>query len=351
MEGMVNVRKILFLVFFLGVIAGVSLIVQGFWPPQTTFGGHTTRVVTVAASPDGKMLASTNEDETIKLWDVATRTERANLRGSNATFSFDGKTLGFTKGRTIGLYDVATGEVRATLRGHTDSVCSVAFSRDGKSLASGGCDKTVKLWDLATGKERATFRAHTSLVKPVSFSPDGKTLAWAELGPDAMIDLWDLPTGKRRATLRVPDWSVDSLVFSPDGKILATGGDYLTLWNASTGTKTATIDPSSEGVQGLTFSPDGKTLAAVDAGCPKIYVWDVVSGKKTATYEKSHRRPRPRLCRYVWDMFPETFKEYSHVPKSVWFKRDGELMALGFDIRDNTTVLMWQAAGVPRATQ
>jgi Tol biopolymer transport system component len=347
----VNVRKVLFLFFFLGVLAIVPLIVQVLWPAQATFRGHTCRVVAVVTSPDGKTLASMSEDETIKLWDVATRTERATLRGSNATFSFDGKTVAFTKGRTIGLYDVATGEVRATLRGHTDSVCSVDFSRDGKSLASGGCDKTVKLWDLATGKERATFRAHTSLVKPVSFSPDGKTLAWAELGPDAMIELWDLPTGKRRATLRVLDWSVDSLVFSPDGKVLATGGDYLTLWNASTGTKTATIDTPSEGVQGLTFSPDGKTLAAVAAGSPEIHVWDVVSGKKTATYEKSYRRPRPRLCRYACDMCPGDFEEHWHVPKSVWFTRDGELMALGFDNRDNTTVLMWKAAGVPGATQ
>src|SRR5207244_1005661 len=117
---------------------------------------------------DGKTLASGSYDNTVKLWDVATGQAKAALMGHtggvpSVAFSPDGKTLASSSGKLgepgeVKLWDVATGQEKAALKGHTNSVLSVAFSGDGKTLASGSWDSTVKLWDVATGQERATLK-------------------------------------------------------------------------------------------------------------------------------------------------------------------------------------------------
>jgi WD40 repeat protein len=105
-----------------------------------------------------------------------------------------------SKGRALGLVvllgtlptaAVAQPKARHTLKGHADSVRSVAFSPDGKTLVSGSWDKTIKLWDVKTGKERATLKGHTEIVWSVAYSPDGKTLASGSY--DKTIKLWAAP--------------------------------------------------------------------------------------------------------------------------------------------------------------
>jgi WD40 repeat protein len=107
----------------------------------------------------------------------------------------------------------------------------VAFSPDGKTLASGSDDNTIKLWDVATGKEQATLKGHTAWVASVAFSPDGKTLA---SGGDTTVRLWDME-GKELATLKGHTKGVNSVAFSPDGKTLASGSQDKTikLWDVS----------------------------------------------------------------------------------------------------------------------
>jgi hypothetical protein len=122
-----------------------------------------------------------------------------------------------------------------TLKGHTGLVSSVAFSRDGKRLASGSYDKTVKVWDAATGQEILTLKGHTGYVKSVAFSPDGKRLASAS--DDQTVKVWDAATGQEPLILKGHTGGVYSVGFSPDGKRLASGNDDETVkvWDAATG--------------------------------------------------------------------------------------------------------------------
>ena len=164
-------------------------------------------VSSVAFSPDGKTLASGSRDKTIKLWDVATGKETGHPQGAYRPGVCPWRSARTARrwpreamDETIKLWDVATGKEQATLKGHTSCVTSVAFSPDGKTLASGSEDKTIKLWDVATGKEQATLNGHTDGVLSVAFSPDGKTLASGS--EDKTIKLWDVATGKEQATLK-----------------------------------------------------------------------------------------------------------------------------------------------------
>lgn len=340
-----NLSKVLFI--SVGCLACISLSVRIVWPPPVTFSGHTTRVVAVVISPDGKTLASTSEDRTIKLWNVATRKELGSFQGTNATFNADGSTLAWIDGPTIRLRNMATGEAGMTLRGHSDCVRSVAFSADGKTLVSASSDSTVKLWNVTTAEERATYPANTSEVDLVLLGPDGKALALTTIGTlNATMKFWDATTGVERSATPLSEWSFECLAFSPDGKLLASGCEPVRLWDVATGKNIASLDTLSEGVEEIRFSPDGKTLAAVSRGLPEICFWDVASGKRTATWKSMCHRPRPRLFRYVWDALPRVFEEHDFIPLSVWFRPDGGIVALGFDNRDNTTVEMRQVTGV-----
>ena len=253
-----------------------------------TFQGHTETVLSAAFSSDGKTLASGSEDNTIKLWDVATGKERFTLKGHtqpvwSVAFSPDGMTLasGSWDGTTK-LWDVATGKERASLLGPGGwAVSCVAFSPDGKLLASGSESKTIQLWDVATGKKGTTLHGHTGWVRSVAFSPDGKLLASG--GHDMTVRVWDVAAGKEKAAFKGHTNAVWSVVFSPDGKTLASGGsDKIIRWDMATYKEQATLKGHTGGVQAVAYSPDGQTLASA-SGDQTIKLWDVKTDKEMAT--------------------------------------------------------------------
>jgi WD40 repeat protein len=266
---------------------------------KTTIKAKIDGVCAVAFSPDGKTLAVAEYPGLIRLWDVGADRERLALHtpsvlGGGIAFSPDGRQFaaGIWPGSVEGVanpdaaivvWDTAAGELMRTLKGHVGIVGEIAFSPDGKTLASGGFeDGLVKLWRFADEQIQVTTLAapimytlpfkkpfETPLgIKSLAFSPDGNTLAVAAglffavpRKPDgiAEVTLWSLKGERKLATLEGHPASVDQVAFSVDGKLLATAcrDGRIRLWDCGDHREVGTL----EGRSPLAFSPDGQSLA------------------------------------------------------------------------------------------
>jgi len=275
-------------------------------------------------------------------------------------FSPDGKRLASASAdNTVKLWDASTGEELHTLKGHTKDVRSVAFSPDGQRLASASGDNTVKLWDAVTGQELITLKGHTRPVVSVAFSPDGQRLASASF--DNTVKLWDAATGRESLTLKGHTEFVVSVVFSPDGKRLASASfdNTMKLWDATTGQESHTLKGHTGPVKSVTFSPDGKRLASASSE-KTVKLWDAATGKELHTLRGhtgevisvsfSPDGTRIASAGYdrtikVWDAATgqvlRTLKGHAHYVVSVAFSPNGQhLASASYDY----TMKLWDAS-------
>ncbi|WP_026073177.1 NACHT domain-containing protein [Nodosilinea nodulosa] len=279
--------------------------------------GHQQAVSSVAFSPDGQILSSGSHDYTIRLWSMPTGhllnslshsgrvlavafasrplpdplTQKSTIRTEQSSCVLASS----SEDQTIRLWHSETGQLLRVLSGHSKPVTSIAFSPDDQTLASGSYDQTVRLWDAATGQMIKVLRGHTCGVQSVAFAPGVSPSARFTLasgGHDHRVRIWDVATGKISQTLSGhTDW-VRGLAYdprtganrsagqSPTGQRLVTGShDHtLCLWDVATGQRLHHLDRHTDRVRAVAFSPCGH-LVASSGEDDLVCLWDAATGQ------------------------------------------------------------------------
>lgn len=207
---------------------------------------------------------------------------------SGVAWSPDGKYIASVgeEGSTVQVWDALTGQLQATYTVHYEGagVSLPAWSPDGAYLATGGCDGVAKVLDAKTGKLLLAYHGHAvseqGACVAVVWSPNGKYIA---SGGNDTVQVWDAMTGQLQA--KYGNGGVMSLAWSPDGAYVATGGDAPTVqvWNAMTGKLLLTYRGHSAHVIGVIWSPDGKYIASA-SNDHTVQVWDAMTGTRRLTY-------------------------------------------------------------------
>jgi WD40 repeat protein len=392
-------------------VAVVPAVMAGEPEPQlkllaTLEGASPPKYTPIAFSPNGKLLACADYVAkenvpvvgSVRLWDVGKRKVVATLRDGggeldygvygvfSVAFSPDGKTLAVSSGRAVTLFDVASGKEKSSFKG-----CGgpLAFGPDGKTLATAD-ESGGTLWDLSTGKKRVSLKGYGICA---AFSPDGKLLATGsgQFGSEgrpgaAQVTLWDVATGRERATLgrsvKLKITARSLLHLKADGvpkrvllKLAALNGtefptaedfesefpkildkildkDQRKQYGFLVQREIASVRERPEFVWSVAFSPDGKTLASASV-LGSVFLWDIKSGKRTATLQRFNRMGREEDVNSaysvafspdgnilaagtirgikLWDMKSgEELVTFSSPPASVWsiaFSPDGKTLA------------------------
>jgi WD40 repeat protein len=293
----------------LGLLTGLVAGCGGPTPPtiveRQALSGHTREVVSIAFAPDGKTLASRDADA-VRVWDLGDgRGGRTFPSGGSdfgsLAFSPDGATLAENRpGSAIVVRDLASGRKRVFKGKDSAQVMScdstahgwgLAYSPDGKTLAAGGShggeDGFLSLWETTTGEgvELAPLRRP---ITTVAFSSDGRTIASGSM--DGKLVLWDASTRAEKLQIEANRSYLAPVCFSPDGRVVASANESrsVKLWDSSTGREVGSMRGHLKAVLSIAFSPDGKALVSGDSG-GTIFVWDVPSKRMMTRLEPLER--------------------------------------------------------------
>jgi WD40 repeat protein len=263
--------------------------------------GHRSRIHGLVFSPDSRLLASASDDSTVRIWDTATggqvRAWRLPLWAWTVSFSPDGKQLAAALGAwssserfpgEVPVWDVGSGRLVHRLQGHALPVLSLAYAPHGQILADGSEDGTVTLWDTQTGKAVRTL-TQAVVVNDIAFSPDGSKLGCALL--DGTVKVWDPKTGKDIFQIRPHRHQVRRVRFSPDGALLATAGQDQTIkvWDVDSRQQVFSFNDVGTPVFGLAFTADGGRLLSPARG-NTLKLWDLRHSRQVRVIRSPGRR-------------------------------------------------------------
>lgn len=285
--------------------------------------GHRDRVLSVAFSPDGKLVVTASLDKTARVWEVDTAKPIAILGGQagavrTAIFSPKGDfILTASDDGTARVWETGTNKVIAELRGHTASLSKAAFSPDGKYIVTAGTDGTARVWEASfpvKGEEEeavendptlavpaqvrwrslGVLRGHSGALLSATFSPDGEYIATASV--DGTARVWEASFPQNLEQLHGDATQVVKAAFSPDGKYLATADhdDHIRVWEVHTGRNVALLHEDDEADWSVEFSPGGKFLVTAAEG---NFVW------QTGTWRNVFKRDglRKDIGGFSWD--------------------------------------------------
>ena len=268
---------------------------QGVCVQSLTMVASLLLVASVVFSPDGSLIAAGGLRE-VTLTD-SRGAELAKLAGQSdvvraLAFSHDGKLLATAGGAParfgqIQIWDVSTRKLVREWRGHEDCIYAIAFSPDGLTIATGSYDKLVKLWDAATGNEIRTLKEHNDAVLSVAFSPNGQRLASASA--DRTVKVWDPATGRRIFTLGEATDAQHAVTFHPSGHEIAAGGADKTLRVWKITGESAELERSAvaheEAILQVVYSTDGERIATSSAD-KSVKIWNAA---KLTELQASHQ--------------------------------------------------------------
>lgn len=207
-------------------------------------------------------------------------------------FTPDGRTLisaGYDK--TIKMYEVSSGRTLNTIKGHNDSICSLAISPDGATLATGAY-KSIKFWNISSGRELRELPFAQEWVVSLAYSPDGRLIGSCEVCVQATcshgahaVKITDATSGNTVAQLAGHKDNVWAIAFSPDSRTCATGSydGTIKIWDVASGREMRTITGYMGGVCSVAFSPDGSLLASGN-GAQTVSLWDWRKGEELYTF-------------------------------------------------------------------